>query len=79
MITVLEVRERQTQYDITYMSNLKYDTSELIYKTENRLKGLRKQAYGYQRGSGERSFGLTTLYINSIKYIYTTIYKIDNP
>ena len=29
-------RERQESYDITYMWNLKYDTNELIYKT-NRL------------------------------------------
>ena len=27
-------RERQILYDITYMWNLKYDTNELIYKTE---------------------------------------------
>ena len=27
-------RERQRPYDITYMWNLKYDTNELIYKTE---------------------------------------------
>ena len=27
-------RERQIPYDITYMCNLKYDTIELIYKTE---------------------------------------------
>ena len=27
-------RERQIPYDITYMWNLKYDTNELIYKTE---------------------------------------------
>ena len=27
-------RERQIMYDITYMWNLKYDTNELIYKTE---------------------------------------------
>ena len=27
-------RERQISYDITYVGNLKYDTSELIYKTE---------------------------------------------
>ena len=26
--------ERQMPYDITYMWNLKYDTNELIYKTE---------------------------------------------
>ena len=28
-------RERQISYDITYMWNLKYDTNELIYETEN--------------------------------------------
>ena len=27
-------RERQIPYDITYMWNLKYDTNEIIYKTE---------------------------------------------
>ena len=27
-------RERQIPYDITYMWNLKYDTNELLYKTE---------------------------------------------
>ena len=27
-------REREIPYDITYMWNLKYDTNELIYKTE---------------------------------------------
>ena len=27
-------RERQISYDITYMWNLKYDTNELIHKTE---------------------------------------------
>ena len=26
--------EKDTSYDITYMWNLKYDTNELIYKTE---------------------------------------------
>ena len=31
-------RERQTSYDITYMWNLKYDTNELIYKTESDSK-----------------------------------------
>ena len=27
-------RERQIPYDITYMWNLKYDTDELIYRTD---------------------------------------------
>ena len=29
-----EVRKRQIPHNIIYMWNLKYDTSELIYKTE---------------------------------------------
>ena len=31
-------RERQIPYDIIYMWNLKYDTSELIYKIETDLQ-----------------------------------------
>ena len=27
-------KERQISYDMTYLWNLKYDTNELIYKTE---------------------------------------------
>ena len=46
--------ERQMPYDITYMWNLKYDTNELIYKTETDYKH-GKQTYHYQRGwGGER-------------------------
>ena len=30
--------DRQRQHDITYMWNLKYDTNELIYKTETDLQ-----------------------------------------
>ena len=38
-ITMLnEVRKRHISYDITYMWNLKYDTNELIYKTETDLR-----------------------------------------
>ena len=38
-ITMLnEVRKRHISYDITYMWNLKYDTNELIYKTETDLQ-----------------------------------------
>ena len=49
IITVSEVRERQISYDITYMWNLKYDTNELIYKTETDSQ-TQKTNYGYQRG-----------------------------
>ena len=34
IITVSEGNQRQISYDITYMWNLKYDTNELICKTE---------------------------------------------
>ena len=35
MIILSEVKsERQIPHDITYIWNLKYDTNELIYKTE---------------------------------------------
>ena len=50
--------ERQIPYDITYMQNLKYDTNELIYKTETDIDNIflchrhRKQMYGYQRRKG---------------------------
>ena len=29
-----EIRKRQILYDITYLGNLKYNTNELIYKSE---------------------------------------------
>ena len=44
-------RERQILHDITHMWNLKYDTNELIFKTEIDHRH-RKQAYSYQRGEG---------------------------
>ena len=34
MITLSQVRQRQTSHDITYMQNLKNDINERIYKTE---------------------------------------------
>ena len=37
IIILSEIRQRQIPYDITYMWNLKYDTNELIYKTETDL------------------------------------------
>ena len=39
-------RERQVPY-ITHMWSIKYDTKELIYKTETDSQ--RKQTYGYER------------------------------
>ena len=34
ILSEMSERERQIPYDITYIGNLKYDTNELIYKTE---------------------------------------------
>ena len=34
IITLREVSQKDIQYHITYMWKLKYDTNELIYKTE---------------------------------------------
>ena len=34
ILSEVSQKERQIPYDITYMPNLKYDTNELIYKTE---------------------------------------------
>ena len=48
-IILSEVSKRQTLYNITYMWNLKYNTNELIYKTETDSQIL-KTTYGYQRG-----------------------------
>ena len=47
IITLSEVSQRQIPYDITYMWNLKYDTNELIHKTEIKLRR-RIQAYCYK-------------------------------
>ena len=51
-----EVREKQTLYDITYVWNLKYDTSELTHKQKQTHRH-RKQSYGYQWRRGARSWG----------------------
>jgi len=34
LLSEVKQKEKETPYDITYMCNLKYDTNELIYKTE---------------------------------------------
>ena len=47
-------RERQIPHDITYMWNLKYDTNELIYKTN--IHRHRAQTCGCQ-GGGELGEG----------------------
>ena len=43
-------RERQIPYDITYKWNPKYDTNELIYKTETAHRC--RKTYDYQRRKG---------------------------
>ena len=53
------VRERQIPYYITYIWNLKYDTNELIYKTETESHRHREQTCGHQGGGvwGEEWIG----------------------
>ena len=36
-IIILSKSRRQTPYDTTFVQNLKYNTNELIYETENIL------------------------------------------
>ena len=47
-------RERQIPYGVTYMWNLKYDTNQLIYKTEtdSDIENKRMVTKG-ERGMGE--------------------------
>ena len=47
---VNQKKKRQTQYDITYMWNVKYGTNEPIYKTETDCRH-REQASAYLGGS----------------------------
>ena len=54
------------KYSITYTWNLKYDTDELIYKTETGT-----QTYGYQREKGggiNLEFGISKYKLLFIKY-----------
>ena len=54
-------RERQIPYAITYMWNLKYDTSELIYETEKESQTERTEWWlprgGHQGKDGEGGWG----------------------
>ena len=50
-LEIIILSERQKSYGITYIWNLKYDTNELIYKSEIDSQ-TQKTNYGYQRGMG---------------------------
>ena len=52
IIILSEVSHRQISYDITYMWNLKYDTNELIYKTETDSQ-TEKTNLWFPKGKGE--------------------------
>ena len=58
--------EIQLSYDITYMCNLKYDTNELIYKTETDSQ--REQTGGCQGGGGLRKGWSGRLGLADIRY-----------
>ena len=74
-------RERQISYDITYMWDLKYDTNELIYKTEtdSRTESRHVVAKG-EVGGGRKdwAFGISRCkllhleWINSKVLLYST-------
>ena len=57
---------------IIHILNLKYDTNELIYKT-NRLTDIENRSMVTK---GERGYGKDKL-VDSDLHIQTTIYKID--
>ena len=65
-------RERQISYDIAHMWNLKYDTNELIYKTETDSQ-TQKTNLWLPKGKGG---GRDKLEVWD-QQIQTTIYKID--
>ena len=52
--TLSEVGEWQISYAITYMWNLKYDTSKLIYKTETDSQTYKTMLWLSKRKGGER-------------------------
>ena len=70
IIILSEVSQRQISYDTTYMWNLKYDTNELIYKTEIDSQTQKTNLWSPKGKGGEReirSMGLTfILYIKQI-------------
>ena len=64
VIILSEVRERQISYDIIYMWNLKYDTNELIYKTErDRHRELMVAKGERKRWRGGINYEVTYTYI----------------
>ena len=62
MLSEVSQTERQVSYDITYMWNLKYDTNEVIYKTETDSQTQKTNLWLPKGKGGEgyiRSLGLT--------------------
>ena len=47
-------RERKISCNITYMWNLKYDTNEPVYKTENRILDIESRLIAKGKGEWER-------------------------
>ena len=82
-------RERQIPYDITYMWNLKYDTNELIYKTETDSETQRTDSWlprGRGKGRGmDWEFGvgrcklLHLEWINNKVLLYSTGNYVQSP
>ena len=89
ILSEVSQRERQTPYDITYMWNLKYDTNELIYKTETDSQTQKTNLWlPKEKGVGggiNQEFGISRyklLYIKQINnnvLLYSTRNYIQNP
>ena len=65
-------RERQILYDITCMQNIKYDTNELIYRTEIASQTSKRQLslLEWKLGEGEiKEFGVSRYKLLYIKLI----------
>ena len=79
ILSEISQTERQMPHDITYMWNLKYDTNELIYKTETDPQTQRTDEDGSQEegGVGEGWIGSLGLADTMLYIAYIYIYRMD--
>ena len=77
ILSEVSQRERQTPYDITYMWNLKYDTNELIYKTETESQTQKTNLWlPKEKGVGggiNQEFGISRYKLLYIKQINNNV------
>ena len=65
MLSEVNQKERQMPYVTTYTWNLKYDTNDLIYKTNSQTQNGHAVAKVGGEGGVEREFG-----VNKCKLVY---------